>query len=267
MFLVTLIVTNINGAKTSIYYFVWMMVGYYAYKDKLDDMKFMMKIVIFINIAVAAAVFLLADKKSLTYLSSESKSDFLIGVLIMLVPKVFIYFYCENTLKKEISTIEGTDSNQEFIEVKLEQPLVSKPVQQASQPANSTLSEMVSSAIKGFKDGMSETNSTSKAEFFDLNSVGQKPKASIGSNVLMIFFGLIWVGLGTFLLQVTSKETESLVFYLLILFGSVIALIYSFITFQAMRERGWEYWIDVLKGIAFVVAIGVGIASLYDYFK
>jgi hypothetical protein len=41
--------------------------------------------------------------------------------------------------------------------------------------------------------------------------------------------------------------------------GSVIALIYSFITFQAMRERGWQYWIDVLKGLAFVVAIGVGI--------
>lgn len=55
--------------------------------------------------------------------------------------------------------------------------------------------------------------------------------------------------------------------YCLIIFGGAITLIYSFITIMAMRERGWQFWIDVLKGIAFVVVIGVGIASLYDYFN
>ena len=44
-------------------------------------------------------------------------------------------------------------------------------------------------------------------------------------------------------------------------------MFYSFITFQAMRERGSQYWIDVAKGLAFVVAIGVGIVSLYNYLK
>lgn len=114
MFLVTLIVANINGAKNSVYYFVWMMVGYYAYKDRLVDMKLMMKIVIFINIAVASAVIFLADQKFLAILGSESKSDFLISVFIMLIPKAFIFFYCENKLKIETSKIEGIDSSQDF---------------------------------------------------------------------------------------------------------------------------------------------------------
>ena len=114
MFLVTLIVTNINGAKTSVYYFVWMMVGYYAYKDRLVDMKLMMKIVIFINIAVASAVIFLADQKFLAFLGSESKSDFLISVFIMLIPKAFIFFYCENKLKIETSKIESADSSKDF---------------------------------------------------------------------------------------------------------------------------------------------------------
>ena len=114
MFLVTLIVTNINGAKTSVYYFVWMMVGYYAYKDRIVDMKLLMKIVIFINIAVASAVIFLADQKFLAFLGSDSKSDFLISVFIMLIPKAFIFFYCENKLKIETSKIEGTDSTKDF---------------------------------------------------------------------------------------------------------------------------------------------------------
>jgi hypothetical protein len=75
----------------------------------------------------------------------------------------------------------------------------------------------------------------------------------------MIFLGLMFVGFGLVMLDGKNSGDNSIVFYLLILLGSVIALIYSFITFQKMRERGWQYWIDVVKGLAFVVAIGVGI--------
>jgi hypothetical protein len=279
-----------------------MMVGYYAYKDKLDDMKFMMKIVIFINIAVAAAIILLADKKSFTYLSSESKSDFLIGVLIMLIPKVFIFFYCTNKISYVESNIDLPDSNWEIAALELSEnklhsatwaksyamsegddaktkalylKLRTQNLSAESSSAartkhnNNSLLTTFQGAVQGFKDGMNDASKTGKAEYIDLNSVN-KPQysSSIGSNVFMIFFGLIWLVFGVFMLQeknITFGASVGL--YLLILFGGVITAIYSFITIMAMRERGWQYWIDVLKGLAFIVVIGVGIASLYDYFN
>jgi lipid-A-disaccharide synthase-like uncharacterized protein len=152
-------------------------------------------------------------------------------------------------------------------EVSSERLSPTQPVKNANHSNSTSLSEIVSGAIKGFKDGMNEAESTSKAEFFDLNSAGKKPKASIGSNVFMIFFGLMFVGFSLVMLEEKNSGDNPLVFYFLILLGSVISLIYSFVTFQAMRERGWQYWIDVLKGLAFVVAIGVGIVSLYNYLK
>lgn len=267
MFLVTLIVTNINGAKTSIYYFVWMMVGYYAYKDKLDDMKFMMKIVIFINIAVAAAVFVLADKDFLRYFSSESKIDFLIGVSIMLIPKVFIYFYCENKLSKETVNLDGTDSIQESIEVKLIQPINSKPIQQASQSVNSMLSEVFSGAIKGFKDGWNDAGNNSKAEFFDVNGTGSNKKTRTLSDYL-------WQA--TFALIIAACFAIGIYLYLVVEVNLLISLpcILGFIVFfslfviyvvrfkQVVDERGisirdffWELvFLAVFVSFAVVLA-------------
>ena len=57
----------------------------------------------------------------------------------MLVPKVFIYFYCENTLKKEISTIEGTDSNQEFIDLTNKSTFVIKALTGLNTAAGTTI--------------------------------------------------------------------------------------------------------------------------------
>jgi len=267
MFFVTLIVTNINGAKTSIYYFVWMMVGYYAYKDKLDDMKFMMKIVIFINIAVAAAIILLADKKSFTYLSSESKSDFLIGVLIMLIPKVFIYFYCENKLKIETPNTEVTDSSQESSEVNLTQSLISKPLRQASQSANSTLSDSVGGFIKGFKDGWNNDGSKSKAEFFDVSGGREEKKSRTLSDYLWQSIISLAIatgcGFGIYLnLIVEINLLVSLPCMVGFIVFSILSLIYAVRFIQVVNERGiglmdffWELVILVAFALfAFVIA-------------
>jgi hypothetical protein len=189
------------------------------------------------------------------------------GVLLIFSTLLIFGFGCIVSFFLRGEKINEEANENKISEVNSERLSTTQPVQIANHSNSTSLSEMFSGAIKGFKDGWTDAGNKSKAEFFDLNSVGEKPKASIGSNVFMIFFGLIWVGLGTFLLEDTNKKTESLVFYFLILFGSVIALIYSFITFQKMSERGWQYWIDVVKGLAFVVAIGVCIVILYNFFK
>ena len=98
MFFVTMVVTNINGAKTSFYYYIWMMVGYYAYKANLSSIKSMMKIVIFINIGVLALIIPFMDDTALGYLNSSSKFDLIASVIVMLIPKVGLYFYCQSEL-------------------------------------------------------------------------------------------------------------------------------------------------------------------------
>lgn len=111
MFLVTLIVTNINGAKTSVYYYVWMMVGYYAYKDRLPDIKTLMKIVIFLNIAVLALVAIFMDNDGINYVSKSGKTELIFGVLVMLVPKIFLYLYCDKQLKELATNQTSNDSS------------------------------------------------------------------------------------------------------------------------------------------------------------
>jgi hypothetical protein len=115
MFLVTLIVTNINGAKSSIYYFVWMMVGYYAYKDMLPDIKTLMKIVIIINIAAMGLIAIFMDGDNVNYLFKGGKSDLIFGVLVMLVPKIFLYLYCNKQLNE--STENQTNQNAKGLNV------------------------------------------------------------------------------------------------------------------------------------------------------
>jgi len=100
MFFVTMVVTNINGAKTSFYYYIWMMVGYYAYKANLSSIKSMMKIVIFINIGVLALIIPFMDDTALGYLNSSSKFDLIVSVIVMLIPKTALYFYCKSQLER-----------------------------------------------------------------------------------------------------------------------------------------------------------------------
>jgi hypothetical protein len=108
MFFVTLIVTQINGAKTSIYYYVWIMVGYYAYKARLSDIQTMMKYFIYLNVAVLGLVVSFMDSDSLSYAAKGGKSDLIIGVLIMLVPKVILFFYCKKQLKKSVGDSDSS---------------------------------------------------------------------------------------------------------------------------------------------------------------
>lgn len=100
MFLVTLIMTTINGGKTSIYYFVWIMVGYYAYKDRLPDIKTWMKYVIIINVVAIGLIAIFMEGESVSYISKSGKWDLIVGALVMLVPKIFLYLYCNKQIEE-----------------------------------------------------------------------------------------------------------------------------------------------------------------------
>jgi hypothetical protein len=99
MFTVTMVVANINGAKAYFYCYVWIMVGYYAYKARLSDIKTMMKVLIYLNIAVLVLVIMFADTDSYSYIAEGGKSDLIVGVLVMLVPKILLFLYCKKQLE------------------------------------------------------------------------------------------------------------------------------------------------------------------------
>lgn len=103
MFFVTVIVTQINGSKTSIYYCVWLMVGYYAYKANLDGIRSLMKLLIFINIGVLGLIILFFDDSTLGYLNSSGKVELMASVIVMLIPKTALYFYCKSQLEQNYS--------------------------------------------------------------------------------------------------------------------------------------------------------------------
>jgi len=50
MFFVTMVITGVNGSKTSIYYWVWTMVGWYGFKGNLQNIKTLMKFLIILNL-------------------------------------------------------------------------------------------------------------------------------------------------------------------------------------------------------------------------
>jgi len=86
-----------------------MMVGYYAYKARLTDIQMWMKYLIYLNVLVVVLVMIFMESDNLGYLKSGGKNDLLVGVLVMLMPKILLFFYCKNQL--ETST-DGSNSSQ-----------------------------------------------------------------------------------------------------------------------------------------------------------
>lgn len=133
MFLVTLIITAVNGGKASLYLFLWMMIGYYAYKGRLPEIKTWMMYAIVINIAALALMTIFMDSDSVNYVSRGGKRDLIAGVLVMLVPKIFLYLYCNKQLEEsnENKTTQIVkDLN--FTTQEVEHPTPSKPIKEIS---------------------------------------------------------------------------------------------------------------------------------------
>lgn len=117
MFFVTMINAGINGNKTSFYYWVWAMVGWYGYKGNLEQIRVLMKYLIWLNLGVLLLVFLFFEEQTVGYATrGGDKQSMAFGVLIMLVPKIFVYMYCdkevkESNAKKDVEQINKVESN------------------------------------------------------------------------------------------------------------------------------------------------------------
>ena len=171
MFLVTLIVTNINGAKTSVYYYVWMMVGYYAYKDRLPDIKTLMKYVIIINIAAIGLIAIFMDGDNVNYVSKGGKSELIFGVLVMLVPKIFLYLYCNKQL------IESTENQTNQIQKDLNATTQSATLSNTTKPSNEV-------KMKGAYQSTLPTRNISAIELNFTIANQSTPKQSINSDAI-----------------------------------------------------------------------------------
>ena len=171
MFLITLIITTVNGGKTSIYYFVWIMVGYYAYKDRLSDIKTLMKYVIIINIAAMGLIAIFIDGENVNYVSKGGKSELIFGVLVMLVPKIFLYLYCNKQLH------ESTENQTNQIQKDLNATTQSATLSNTNKPSNE---------IK-MKDAYQSTLPTRNISVIELNFIianQSTPKQAINSDAI-----------------------------------------------------------------------------------
>jgi len=99
MFFVTMAITAVNGSKTSIYYFIWIMAGYYGYKNDLQSIKVLMKIVLWLNIIALILIMMIADN-SIT----NDKTQLITSVIIMLVPKIGLFLYAKTNIEDNINT-------------------------------------------------------------------------------------------------------------------------------------------------------------------
>lgn len=131
MFIVTLVAMDLNGAKQSIYLYVWIMVGYYAFKGNVLSINIWMKYLIWINVGLMAIYSVFVDEEYLGYMRSglSTRMSLIVGVTIMLIPKVILYFYTRHLLSNENGVHTNTSENK-TTEILNNQPIqVSKKTQ------------------------------------------------------------------------------------------------------------------------------------------
>lgn len=109
MFLVTMALMTINGAKTSIYLLLWIMVGYYAYNAKLSELKVLIKTVIFIKLVGLAIVILFIDSENLYGGIKGGKNDLIVASLVLLIPELFLYLFCKNKINEPVDFKAAND--------------------------------------------------------------------------------------------------------------------------------------------------------------
>ncbi len=121
MLVVTMVSASINGHQNSFYYAVWFFVGWYGYKGNLEQIRDWMKYLIWLNVGVVLLVLMFFEEQTVgSVIRGGNKQSMLVGVLVMLVPKIFLYLWCKEEIDKQKSISEKQTSNS-LILVKQEQ--------------------------------------------------------------------------------------------------------------------------------------------------
>jgi hypothetical protein len=110
LFMCTLIVVPIFGKIASGYYAVWLMIAWYGYKGKIQEIKTITKYSMWVNLGLVLFVYIiLGGNEYDSVVDIKNKSA--LALLIMLVPSVLIYLFCDKELKeKNHLPIKGKES-------------------------------------------------------------------------------------------------------------------------------------------------------------
>lgn len=180
MFFVTFANTTINGQKGSIYYAVWVMVGVYGYRGNLEQIKWLMKILLGLNAVGLLGILIFVQEDSLTYMFRHAtKENMMIGVLIMSIPKLLMYMYCEKQIKEKLAVNEK--SNQEAMSLEKKETnkfrnlsVSQNKIEQKKEDVTNQLKKSTEASVKKEKKVEEEINEEKiweqVAEEFDTNS-------------------------------------------------------------------------------------------------
>ncbi len=207
------------GSKGSLYTLVWLMVSYYGYKGDLITIKQWMKWLILINlIALVIVVIFVSDDAASLIPNVSGKIGLALGILIMLIPKIFLYFYVVSKIDK--TNLVSSIPSQSFILDYLRKLSVSSKMilifltililsiaftisnisnEDATQntlTSNALNNWFKKSNVKNSEWIFIETNEQQGAKiqyFFDVNSIEKKSSSNYVLNIAYVFDDLVYV--------------------------------------------------------------------------
>jgi len=86
------------GSKGSLYFYLWIMCGYYAYKGNLESLRTLVKYFIYLNIFAFIVVLNFFDDNIYYIKNIDTKNELLVGIFIMTIPKAFLYLYANKEI-------------------------------------------------------------------------------------------------------------------------------------------------------------------------
>jgi hypothetical protein len=117
LFICTTIFTMAFKQKTSLYYIMWLWVGFYGYKGNLEVIKTSIKNFTLGELGLIAFIYLFVGNSELDFIK-EYKNEVAINSLIvfafMLVPSALIYLYCNKEIKPELTSTNSKNINPQF---------------------------------------------------------------------------------------------------------------------------------------------------------
>ena len=119
MLFVTIIITS--NKNTSTYALIWLAVSYFGYKGDLFTIRKWMNWLIYINLGLLFFIFVIFDSADV-----NSKGELGLGVFIMLIPKVLLYFYCDSQLVNSNNNDKPSEKKRNIHAKKSENNIASK---------------------------------------------------------------------------------------------------------------------------------------------
>lgn len=161
MFFVAMISAQMTGMQNGFYYFVWVVVGYYGFKSNYELIKTWMGIAIIINLVGLLVIFVI-NEDGVSYISSGGKLELALGVVVMLIPKLILYYYSKVKIESNYNgeqdignevIIKNPTAN-DFSKKSLHDPLAQKklifPIEQTQLlHKNEIITHQPDSIIKG----------------------------------------------------------------------------------------------------------------------